>query len=90
MILFFLKIFPDFGGLLGPKLEPCWSYVGHKTVKKAISKATKKNTKNRRPQEILRQPRNEILGALNNTENNPAKATIPENTPSQLALWRIR
>ena len=31
-----------------------------------------------------------ILGALNNTENNPAQATIPENTPSQLALWRIR
>ena len=86
---FFYQFFIDFGPVLGPKLGPCWGYVGHKPSKKRLRKQHKKDTKNRRPRDTPGQPGNEILGALNNTENNPAKATIPENTPSQLALWRI-
>ena len=73
---------------MGPKLEPCWGYVGHKTLKKATSKTKeKKDLKSEGPAA----PASAVSGsvvALNNTEN-PVQATIPENTPSQLALWRI-
>ena len=81
----FYRFWTRFGSQVGTMLGLSWP----QTLKKATSKTTQKNTKNRRPWATPEKPGNLILGALNNTENNPVQATITENTPSQLALWRI-
>ena len=76
------------GSIMG-HVGSCWAMLGlcwPQTLKKATSKTTQKRHQKQKAPE---KPGNEILGALNNTENNPVQATKVENTPSQLALWRI-
>ena len=78
----FSRFWTPLGSQVGLMLGLCWP----QTLKKATSKTTQKK---HQKQKASGRPGNEILGALNNTENNPVQATTTENTPSQLAMWRI-
>ena len=89
MIPFFIdfsRFWRPLGPQVGPMLGLCWP---QKPQKGDLQNNTKKHTKNRRSRKNPRRSGNPVLGSPNYTENNPVQATGTENTPSQLALWRI-
>ena len=83
---FFLRFF----SILEASWAPSWIHVeamlATKPSKKHLPKQPQKNTEKGRVRVICRW----TLGSLKLTENIPCQgSTGEENTPSQLALWRI-
>ena len=79
-----IQFFINFLSILDPFWAPSWGHVGAMLAtnpqKSDFENNTKKTPKTEGPGKS-ETPGNPVLGALNNTENNPAQATIQENTP---------
>ena len=78
-----IHFFIIFLSILDPFWAPSWGHVGAMLAtnpkKSDFENNTKKTTKTEGPGTARKspgQPGNEILGALNNTENNPVQVTI--------------
>ena len=79
----FDRFWRHLGAQVGCMLEPCWP---QNLQKGDIKTKTKKRPQKRGAEENAEG----VLGIFNTTENNlQYRDTRGENTPSQLALWRI-